>query len=246
MATFFISDLHLRADRPATNRILFDFLAGPARQARALYVLGDLFEYWAGDDDLADPFNREVCSHLARLSDAGVRLFFMAGNRDFLAGEGFAAATGATLLPDPTLATIEGRRALLMHGDTLCADDLAYQAYRRTVRDAAWQQAFLAKPLPERKNIIAGLRECSESAKRDKPADIMDANADAVAQALRCHGYPLLIHGHTHRPARHEHLVDGRRCQRWVLPDWHDSGGALLVTADAVQPIQVPVSRPFA
>jgi UDP-2,3-diacylglucosamine hydrolase len=244
LATLFISDLHLCATRPATHRLLYDFLAGPARQAQALYILGDLFEYWAGDDDLADPFNREVCRHLARVTEAGVRLYFIAGNRDFLAGPGFAAATGATLLADPTLATIEGRATLLMHGDTLCTDDLAYQAYRRTVRDTAWQQAFLAKPLAERKVIIAGLRERSESAKRDKPAAIMDVNAEAVVRALRQHGYPLLIHGHTHRPARHEHVVDGRRCQRWVLPDWHDAGGALLVTAEAVRPMPVPGPTP--
>lgn len=224
---FIVSDLHLAPDRPDVLRHFEDWVAGPAAGARALYVLGDLFEAWAGDDDLDDPFNARVAESLARLTNAGTAVYLMHGNRDFLLGEGFLAATGARLLPDPTLIEIAGQPTLLMHGDTLCTDDHAYQSFRAMVRQASWQSAFLAQPLVTRKARIAALRAASESEKSSKPSYIMDVNADAVAAVLRAHGYPRLVHGHTHRPARHWHEVDGRRCERWVLPAWDDGGGGL-------------------
>lgn len=227
MATLFISDLHLCPSRPQISRLFLDFLAGPARKAEALYILGDLFEYWAGDDDLDDPFNAGVCAGLRGLADAGVPIFFMAGNRDFLAGEAFACAAGLTLLPEPAVVELGGIATLLMHGDTLCTDDTAYQAFRGEVRSMEWRQAFLALPLDRRKAQIEALRRESEAQKRSKPMDIMDVNADAVLQALTFHRCTRLIHGHTHRPARHSLVIDGRACERWVLPDWYETGGYL-------------------
>jgi UDP-2,3-diacylglucosamine hydrolase len=227
MATLFISDLHLCPSRPATTRLFQNFLAGPARAAEALYILGDLFEYWAGDDDLGDPFNAAICAALRSLSDAGVPLYFMAGNRDFLAGEVFARAAGVKLLPDPVIVAVAGTSVLLMHGDTLCADDTAYQAFRAEVRSPEWRQAFLALPLAQRKVQIETLRRESEAQKRVKPIDIMDVNQAAVLQGLTLHRCNRLIHGHTHRPAHHRFELDGRPCERWVLPDWYENGGYL-------------------
>lgn len=227
----FISDLHLSPDRPAINRLFLDFLDGPAAGAEALYVLGDLFEYWAGDDDLDEPFNREMVSALARMAARGVSLYVMHGNRDFLMGEKFAAACRAMLLPDPTITHVCRVPTLLMHGDTLCTGDAAYQAFRAQVRDAVWQKEFLAKPLEERKAMIGQLRARSELEKQAKPAEIMDVSSGAVEQELRRHGFPRLIHGHTHRPARHLHAVEGRSCERWVLPDWYQGGGYLACDA---------------
>jgi UDP-2,3-diacylglucosamine hydrolase len=231
MSTLFVSDLHLCPTRPETTAAFLGFLRGPARVCEALYILGDLFEYWAGDDDAEEPLNRDVAQALTRLADAGPTLYFMAGNRDFLLGGQYAALSRLTLLPDPTLIELHGVPTLLMHGDTLCTDDAAYLAFRATVRDPAWIAAFLARPLAQRKATIEELRRRSEAEKQRKPMEIMDANDEAVAQALRRHGYPRLIHGHTHRPARHEHVVDGRRCERWVLADWYLRGSYLACDA---------------
>jgi UDP-2,3-diacylglucosamine hydrolase len=222
MSVLFISDLHLCEERPATTRAFFAFLAGPAREARALYILGDLFEYWVGDDDAEAPLNRQVGAALAALAATGVKVFLLAGNRDFLVGEAFARSAGLHLLTDPTLIELGGRAALLTHGDLLCTDDRAYQAYRAQVRDPQWQRAFLERPLTERKHMVEDLRRRSEAAKRDKSTEIMDVNAGAVAALLREWDYPTLVHGHTHRPAHHLHEVDGHLCERWVLADWND------------------------
>jgi len=219
----YISDLHLSGVRPEANERFFRFLEEDAAGADALYVLGDLFEYWIGDDDLDSPFNAIIVGFFRRLTGAGTRLYFMHGNRDFLVGERFGAATGATLLPDPSLA--DG--VLLMHGDTLCTDDLDYQSWRRTARSAAWQSDFLARPLAERRATVQGLREKSKEVIQAKPAEIMDVNDAAVREAFRRHGVTRLIHGHTHRPGVHRLEVDGRRCERWVLPDWYGRGGYL-------------------
>jgi UDP-2,3-diacylglucosamine hydrolase len=209
-------------------QLFLDFLAGPAREAARLTILGDLFDYWAGDDDLADPFNERVVVALRNLSDGGVQLEFMAGNRDFLIGDDFAAATGLTLLPDPCIRAIGSVKTLLTHGDTLCADDADYQRFRAQVRDPAWRAAFLARPLAERKRKIEALRARSEAEKLIKPLAIMDVNPEAVAVALADHGAQAMIHGHTHRQGRHEHRVGGISCPRWVLGDWHaDRGNAL-------------------
>jgi UDP-2,3-diacylglucosamine hydrolase len=223
----FISDLHLSEDRPAANERFIGFLEKPARAAEALYILGDFFEYWVGDDDLANPFNAVIAGLLRDLSRSGVALYFMHGNRDFLVGEGFCAATGAKLLEDPTLVDLGGEKTLLMHGDTLCTDDLDYQAWRRTARSAAWQQAFLAKPLAERRHAVLGMREKSKAVVQAKPEEIMDVNEDAVRQVLAQHGATRLIHGHTHRPGHHRVSIDKRQGERWVLPDWYGRGGYL-------------------
>lgn len=231
--TLFISDLHLTQARPATIRLLLDFLDTTARGAQSLYVLGDLFEYWAGDDDLATPPHPEVCAAFASLADAGTRVYFMHGNRDFLIADKFAEASHATLLPDPWPLELHGRRALLSHGDTLCTDDTNYQAFRRMVRDPAWQRAFLAQPLVERRAQIESLRMRSESEKSSKAAEIMDVSQDAVLALLREYDYPaLLIHGHTHRPASHAIRVDGHDCIRWVLGDWDAAGDYLRCDAE--------------
>lgn len=228
----FISDLHLCPERPATHRLFTEFLDGPARQAETLYVLGDLFEYWAGDDDLDDPFNLEIASALSRVANRGIALYLMQGNRDLLMGERFAAACGAMLLPDPTLTHICRIPTLLMHGDALCTGDTAYQAFRAQVRNPDWQKQFLAKPLEERKSVIGQLRVKSDVEKRAKPDAIMDVDPGTVEAELRRHGFPRLIHGHTHRPARHLHAVDGRNCERWVLPAWYERGGYLRCNED--------------
>lgn len=220
LPAFFISDLHLAAEQRETVSAFFELLKGPARSAGSLFILGDLFEYWAGDDDVDAPFNSSVCGALRELSAAGVEVFFMTGNRDLLAGRDFAHAASLQLLPDPTLVDLRGLRVLLSHGDMLCTDDRAYQAYRKQVRDPAWQAAFLAQPLSTRKAFIESLRQQSEAAKQDKPMTIMDVNVRAVEDLLHAYAHPVLIHGHTHRPAHHVHRVDDHDCARWVLSDW--------------------------
>jgi UDP-2,3-diacylglucosamine hydrolase len=242
MHSIFVSDLHLCPTRPAINRIFFDFLRGAAAQAEALYILGDLFEYWAGDDD-DDPFNASVVAALRELADRGVALHLMHGNRDFLIGDRFAAACRATLLPDPTLIDLYGTPTLLMHGDTLCSDDVGYQQFRAKVRAPQWQENFLAQPLATRKQIIAGLRAENAEEKKLKTEAIMDVTPSTVEAVLRELGYPRLIHGHTHRPALHQHTVDGRRCERWVLADWYTSGSYLYCDAAGCRVIELDTRR---
>jgi UDP-2,3-diacylglucosamine hydrolase len=232
-ATLFISDLHLSGERPAINQRFFAFLREQAPRAAVLYVLGDLFEYWIGDEELdapdGDPLARKVAEAFGALSRAGVGVRLMHGNRDFLIGKRFCEVSGARLLQDPAVEKIGGARTLLMHGDTLCTDDVDYQAWRRTARSRAWQQEFLAQLLPERRRALQALREKSKEVVGAKPAEIMDVNDSAVREALREHSLTRLVHGHTHRPARHELEVDGRRCERWVLPDWYERGGYLAI-----------------
>ncbi|MGQ9862001.1 MAG: UDP-2,3-diacylglucosamine diphosphatase [Thiobacillaceae bacterium] len=230
--SLFISDLHLTAERPAANERFFCFLEEIARDAEALYILGDFFEAWVGDDALSDPLHAQVAAALQQLVARGVRLFFMHGNRDFLLGGAFTQATGARLLQEPHVLNLYGRPTLLLHGDALCTDDLDYQRFRRLVRDPAWQAGFLARPLAERVALARQLRAQSERVKGDKRPEIMDVNPEAVLAAFRRHGVLRMIHGHTHRPAHHRLLVDGQACERWVLPDWYDTGG-YLVCSDA-------------
>ena len=230
-STLFISDLHLCVTRPHITGLLLKFLQGPAREARALYVLGDLFEYWAGDDDLADPYHAQVCAAFKHLADSGVPVALIHGNRDFLLGEAYAHASGMAILHDPTLLEMHGRRVLLTHGDELCTDDVEYQKFRAQVRDNRWQEAFLAQPLAARKSQIEALRKRSESEKSYKSEAIMDVNAEAVIQLVRRFDHPdLLIHGHTHRPGVHEILDGGRRTVRHVLADWYETGSYLRLT----------------
>ncbi len=227
----FISDLHLSAHESTTAATVtrfLKFLEGPARQSTRLTILGDLFDYWAGDDDLADPFNTRIAAALHALADHGVTIDLMVGNRDFLIGNAFATAAGVTLLNDPAIREVGGIKTLLMHGDTLCTDDADYQRFRAHVRSPAWQSQFLARPLAERKREIETLRARSETEKRIKPMAIMDVNAQAVTALMRSHSADALIHGHTHRQGSHIHQVDGRACQRWVLGDWHAQRGSAL------------------
>ena len=226
MSSLFISDLHLTEQRPEANERFIGFLERKARGAAALYILGDFFEYWIGDDDLAEPFNGVIAGLLGKLP---MPLYFMHGNRDFLIGERFCEATGARLLEDPVTLEIEGVKTLLMHGDTLCTDDADYQAWRRQARDPAFQAAFLAKSLAGRRQAVLQMREKSKEVVGAKSAQIMDVNEEAVREALRRHGVRRLIHGHTHRPGRHALEVDGKRCERWVLPDWYGRGGYIEV-----------------
>jgi UDP-2,3-diacylglucosamine hydrolase len=212
----FVSDLHLQPSHPRTAGAFFRFLAEQAMAARELYLLGDLFEYWAGDDDLDTPFHQSIIDALRAVSDAGVAVYWIAGNRDFLVGQRFADAAGLTLLAEPHVATIAGRRIALVHGDAECTADLRYMAFRAQVRDPAWQRQFLAMPLAQRKTIIAGMREGSREAHGSKTMEIMDVTAGAVDALYAATGTDTIIHGHTHRPALHQ--AGGRR--RYVLPDW--------------------------
>lgn len=231
----FISDLHLQESHPRTLDAFFRFLAERASTAEALYLLGDIFEYWAGDDDLDAPLPRRIAASLRALADSGVAVYWMAGNRDFLVGQDFARAAGLNLLPDPTVVGIGGQRIALVHGDAQCTDDLKYMAFRAQVRDPAWQQQFLAMPLAQRKAIIAGLREGSRQAHGEKSHEIMDVTPDAIAALHETTQAEVIIHGHTHRPALHVDERTGRR--RYVLPDWElDAepvrGGWIAVGAD--------------
>ena len=237
--TALISDLHLTPTRAEINRIFFDFLRGPARAAHALYILGDLFEYWAGDDDLGDPFNARVAAGLKDLSDAAVPIYLMHGNRDFLLYERFARASGVHLLADPTIRDLHGIRTLLLHGDSLCIDDKRYQAFRRRARKRFWQRVFLLQPLWLRRFRIERARVRSERRKKALAADILDVTPSAVEQSFRDSGCTRMIHGHTHRPARHVYVVDGRKCERWVLSDWYRRGQYLRVDADGCTPVDL-------
>jgi UDP-2,3-diacylglucosamine hydrolase len=233
--TLFVSDLHLSRERPALVEAFQALLAGPARQAAALYVLGDLFDIWLGDDQLRDPLAADVAAALAASANAGVRVYLQHGNRDFLLGERFAQAASATLLPDAIVHPLHGTPTLLMHGDQLCTDDLKYQRYRAWWADPAHRRRFLALPWFARRGIGAILRGASQRANRGKREVIMDVSADAVAAALREHGVARLIHGHTHRPARHELVLDDVRRERLVLADWYDRASYLRVGEEGIE-----------
>ena len=235
--SLFISDLHLATERPGILEQFYAFVEGPARQAEALYVLGDLFEHWLGDDNTQDPLNRGVAEAFAKLAASGIAVYFMHGNRDVLVGEDFAKRAGAQLLPDPTLLDLHGTPTLLMHGDTLCTDDVEYLKFRAYAHDSRNQARFLGQPIEARRVEMEALRLRNIDAKQGKTAEIMDVNAAAVSQVLREHGYPRLIHGHTHRPARHVHTVDGHESERWVLADWYESGSYLHCDQDGCKSI---------
>ncbi len=226
MAALFVSDLHLDAIRPRVDEQFLKFLAGEARDADALYVLGDLFESWVGDDCPAGSQDAIVAG-LAALTAAGVPCFVMHGNRDFLLGDDFCARTGARLLPDPTLLTLYGERVLVMHGDALCSDDAAYQRLRATVRDREWQRRFLALPRAARETLAGAARHGSRAHTATLGEVISDVSPASVALALRGAGCSVLLHGHTHRPAIHTFEVDGRPCTRIVLGDWFTQGSVL-------------------
>lgn len=235
--TLFISDLHLDADRPALTAAFAHFLK-EHRNCERLYILGDLFEAWIGDDDDA-PLALEAAHLLRAFSDAGPDLFLMRGNRDFLLGDTFSQRCGATLLDDPTVIDLYGEPVLLMHGDTLCTDDTAYQAFRRTVRDTDCQARMLALPLAERRALARQLRNESLAATGDKPPAIMDVTPRAVAEAMSAHAVNTLIHGHTHRPGRHS-SGDG---ERWVLGDWGDTACILSAAPEKSRLIKIALKQ---
>ncbi len=241
MATLFISDLHLEPARPAITTLFLNFLERRARRAEALYILGDLFETWIGDDDDAE-LGGTVATALRILVDQGVPTYFLHGNRDFLLGERFAAASGMQLLPESGVIELAGERVLLLHGDTLCTDDVEYQAFRAQVRDPAWRARTLALPLAQRRALAGQLRETSRRATRQKTVDITDVNPTAVDQILRAHNVRRLIHGHTHRPAVHHWGLDGQPARRAVLGDWYKQGSVLRCDAAGWRLEPLPVS----
>jgi UDP-2,3-diacylglucosamine hydrolase len=212
----FVSDLHLQPARPVLTEAFLRFLDEYALGAKQLYLLGDIFEYWLGDDAMSEPFNQQILSALRRVSDAGVQLFWIAGNRDFLVGEQFAAAAGMTLLPETWVIDAYGQRIVLLHGDAQCTNDVKYMAFRAQARNPAWQQQLLSLPLEQRKQIAAGMREQSKAGHAEKSYEIMDVTPEAIADVFTQTGTSIMIHGHTHRPALHK--VAGTR--RYVLPDW--------------------------
>lgn len=228
----FVSDLHLGEDTPALNRLFLHFLEGRARAAEALYILGDLFEVWIGDDDLETPAHRRVADGLRDLTDRGVAVYVMHGNRDFLLGSGFAAHTGARLIDEPHIVSTASWQFVLAHGDALCLADTAYQAFRAQVRAPAWQQGFLSRPLDERRAFAREARARSMAGQAAQ-SSLSDLDPGATEDFLRAHGYATFIHGHTHRPATHDHIVDGIHVERWVLSDWHDDRGECLVWDEA-------------
>lgn len=237
MATLFISDLHLDPERPAITGLFIDFLATRTRHAEALYILGDLFEAWVGDDDDSDD-NRRICAALAACP---CPVFVMRGNRDFLLGERFAELAGCTMLDDPAMIDLHGTQTLLMHGDLLCTDDTGYMAFRETVRDPAWQNAMLDRPLPERRAIAAKIRRDSRAQTSGKPESIMDVNNATVTRYMSQHGVSQLIHGHTHRPAVHQLELAGRPARRIVLGDWYEQGSVLECSPAGCRLQQLPL-----
>lgn len=219
----FVSDLHLTPAMPKTGEAFFRFLREQAAHTGALYLLGDIFEYWVGDDDINNSFNQSVVDAIRAVSKQGVAVYWLAGNRDFLVGEKFAQACGITLLEEPHVTTLADQTILLVHGDAQCTDDVAYMAFRKQVRNPAVQQAFLSQTLEQRKLMITNMREGSRDAQRGMQAEIMDVNPQAIDQLFVDHQVKLMIHGHTHRPARHV-TSSG---VRYVLPDWDCEGASV-------------------
>ncbi|WP_251978243.1 UDP-2,3-diacylglucosamine diphosphatase [Salinicola avicenniae] len=237
-----IADLHLQPDQPEIAKGFIDYLRGPAREASSLTILGDLFEAWIGDDYRGD-FEQKIIAELRACHEAGTRLAFMHGNRDFLIGESFAADSGCALLDDPTVVELAGQRVLLMHGDSLCTRDEAYMAFRQQSRNPAWQAQILAMPVEERLALAKQLRQQSGEANSNKAEDIMDVTPSAVVEAMRTHGVAVMIHGHTHRPAVHKLDIDGQAATRYVLGDWRpDQGWQLRAEASSLTLESFPLS----
>ncbi|HTN33725.1 MAG TPA: UDP-2,3-diacylglucosamine diphosphatase [Marinobacter sp.] len=222
MSTLFISDLHLEESRPDITEAFLGFLDEKARSADVLYILGDFFETWIGDDEHT-PLQLQIATALRTLSDDGMEIFLMHGNRDFLIGEDFCERAGATLLNDPALVNLYGTRTLLMHGDSLCTADEEYQKFRASMRNPQWQQMILQRPLADRQQMARQLREISMAKNQGKAEAIMDVTPEAVVKEMQHHGVTRLIHGHTHRPAEHALTVNGIAAKRIVLGDWHEN-----------------------
>ncbi len=239
MATLFIADLHLQTEEPAITAGFLRFLRGEAKNAHALYILGDLFEAWIGDDD-PNPLHREIAAAIRALVDAGTPCFFIHGNRDFLIGQRFARESGMILLPEEQVLDLYGRKVLIMHGDTLCTDDTGYLAFRAKVHTPWIQTLFLALPLFIRNRIAAKMRAGSKAANSSKSMTIMDVNPQAVVRVMEKHQVHWLIHGHTHRPDVHNLIVHGEPAHRVVLGAWHTEGSMVKVTPDGVELIAFP------
>ena len=236
MTTLLVSDLHLDGSLPEAIAQFESFLSGPVRSAEALYILGDLFESWVGDDD-DDPDRERVCAALRALTSAGVACHVCHGNRDFLLGAGFERRTGCRILADPTIVERYGERVLLTHGDALCVDDTAYQRLRSTVRDTAWQRRFMRLSLATRRTLAEAARAGSRDHTGMMAADIMDANPRAVSEVLRACRVSTLVHGHTHRPGIHEFTLDGNSARRLVLGAWYEQGSYLRWDARGFAPV---------
>ena len=239
MATLFIADLHLQTEEPAITAGFLHFLQDEARTAHALYILGDLFEAWIGDDD-PNPLHREMAAAIKALVDSGVPCYFIHGNRDFLIGKRFARESGMTLLPEEKVLELYGRNVLIMHGDTLCTDDTGYLAFRAKVHTPWIQTLFLALPLFIRSRIAAKMRAGSKSANSSKSMTIMDVNPQAVVKVMEKHRVQWLIHGHTHRPDVHQLTANGKPAHRIVLGAWHSEGSMVKVTPEGVELISFP------
>jgi len=239
VATLFIADLHLQTEEPAITAGFLRFLDGEARSADALYILGDLFEAWIGDDD-PNPLHHEIAAAIKSLVDSGVPCFFTHGNRDFLIGKRFARESGMTLLPEEKVLDLYGRKVLIMHGDTLCTDDMGYLAFRAKVHTPWIQTLFLALPLFIRNRIAARMRASSKAANSSKSMTIMDVNPQAVIQVMEKHHVQWLIHGHTHRPDVHELIANNAPAHRVVLGAWHSEGSMVKVTPQGVELIHFP------
>jgi len=237
--TLFIADLHLCAEEPAITAGFLAFLRRDARQAEALYILGDLFEAWIGDDD-PDPLHAEIAAALRELQPLNIPCYFIHGNRDFLLGKRFAAASGMTLLPEEQVLEIHGQRILIMHGDTLCTDDEGYQRFRRKVHQPWLQKLFLLLPLFIPQRIALKMRAGSKQANSSKDFTIMDVNAAAVQDTMARHQVRCLIHGHTHRPAVHQLRVDNQPAERIVLGAWHNEGSMIRVSENETRLISFP------
>lgn len=231
MAVYFISDLHLSPSLPKVSAGLQNLLTGEAANADALYILGDFFDAWIGDDDDGDT-STSIQSLLKRYTSTGIPTFFLHGNRDFLIGEQFAANTQIKLLKETEVIDLYGRPTLIMHGDTLCTEDEEYFKFREMVRNPAWQQQVLGLPLSQRRIMAEQLRAQSKSMNAMKASDIMDVTQAEVEQVMQNAQVDLLIHGHTHRPAKHTLSLAGKAAERIVLGDWHDTGWYLKADAD--------------
>ncbi|WP_039056149.1 UDP-2,3-diacylglucosamine diphosphatase [Enterobacter sp. Bisph1] len=239
MATLFIADLHLQTEEPAITAGFLRFLAGTAREADALYILGDLFEAWIGDDD-PNPLHQQIAQAIKALVDSGVPCYFIHGNRDFLLGKRFARLSGMQLLPQEQVLNLYGRKVLIMHGDTLCTDDVGYQAFRAKVHQPWLQRLFLALPLFIRRRIAMQMRAGSKAANSSKSIAIMDVNQHAVVNAMETHQVQWLIHGHTHRPKVHQLIANNAAAFRAVLGAWHSEGSMVRVTESDVELITFP------
>lgn len=226
MVTLFISDLHLEAGRPEIGVQFLDFLSGEARDADTLYILGDLFEVWLGDDD-PNPYYAAMKAAIRELVDSGIPVFFMHGNRDFMIGDEFATETGVTILQDPELIDLHGEKVLLSHGDALCTDDVEYQRFRAMTRNPEWQAMMLAKTIQERIAHALEARQGSMEHGESLDDEITDVNQGAVEALIRKHGVDILLHGHTHRPAIHEVRLGDRTATRIVLGDWFEQGSVV-------------------